>query len=634
MLESSQTMARPSRVMPIGAEVVEGGVSFRIWAPKHSRVQVKLLESGELFPLHKEEGGHFGGTKEGLAAGARYYFKLDDDDYNYPDLASRYQPEGSHGPSEVVDPSSYKWKDDGWRGIELPGQVIYELHVGCFTAEGTWRAAEAKLQHLADTGITAVEVMPVAEFDGEFGWGYDGVQWYAPTRLYGTPDDFRHFVDTAHRQGLAVLLDVVYNHFGPSGDYNAAFSDSFGSQRHPTDWGAAINYDGPGAQGVREYVANNAAYWIREFHLDGLRLDATQSIYDDSPRHILADAGEAARKAAGGRKIVIVAENETQEVRHVEAVEAGGFGLDGIWNDDFHHAARVAATGHADFYYSDYQGSPQELASATKHGFLYQGQYAAGAKRYRGTPTWSVEGWRFVNCLQNHDQVSNSALGQRLQQLTSPGRYRALTTLWLLGPATPMFFMGQEFAATTPFLFFADHQVELAKMVREGRWEMMRCFPRTAGYKDIAPQLPDPSDRGTFQMSKLDWRELDKNTYDVRLHRDLLRLRREDPVFSKQDRWAIETAVIGPECFVVRWHSSDHNDRLMLINLGRDYGWPAASEPIVAAPPGKRWQLIFSSDASSYGGSGTAVLNTRHWNIPGHAAIVLGPADLEEEASG
>ncbi len=627
------------RRMPLGAEVLENGVHFRVWAPKRKQVSVKLSESGELIPLESEGNGHFSAFCEGIGDGARYSFRLDDDDYDYPDPASRFQPDGVHAASQVVDPESYRWNDGDWRGVELPGQVIYEMHVGCFTDAGTWKSAESKLPFLAETGITMLEVMPVADFDGQFGWGYDGVKWYAPTRLYGSPDEFRHFVDTAHQLGLAVILDVVYNHFGPTGNYTGAFSPHFVSHRHPTEWGDAINYDGEQAAGVREFVTENAAYWIREFHLDGLRLDATQTIYDDSPQHLLADLSTAARGAAftasgEQRKIVLIAENETQEVRHVERIDQNGFGLDGLWNDDFHHACRVAATGHAEYYYADYAGTAQELVSATRWGYLFQGQYSHELKRWRGTPAWHVPGWRFVTYLQNHDQVANSAHGSRLPELTSPGTYRALTTLWLLGPGTPMFFMGQEFGTHTPFRFFADHDVELATMVREGRWESLRQFPRIAGHDGRVISLPDPADESTFEACKLDWSKCHDDCQDLRLHRDLLRLRSEDPTFSKQDKNMIQGAVINADCLLIRWHNPQDEqgelDRLLLVNLGRDCHWSPSAEPLVAPAIHTHWQIKFSSEDPEYGGSGTALLNTTNWHIPGHSAILLTPTAVQK----
>ncbi len=623
------------REMQFGAEVTSTGVSFRVWAPRRKRVQVVVKGNESQFLLKQEEDGFFSGHIERLCAGTMYCFRLDDDDYDYPDPASRFQPEGVFGASEVIDSGVYAWKDSEWCGVELRGQVIYELHLGCFTQEGTWQAAEKRLQHLANMGITVLEIMPVTEYYGDFGWGYDGVKWFAPSRLYGTPDDMRHFVDSAHQLGLAVILDVVYNHFGPTGNFTSAFSPYFVSKRHPTEWGDAINYDGEGSQGVRDFVTENVAYWIREFHLDGLRLDATQSIYDDSPRHLLADVSTAARAAAKTsdgreRKIIIVAENETQDVRHVEKIDRGGFGLDGLWNDDFHHSCRVAATGHAEYYYADFAGTAQELISATRFGYLFQGQYSHESKRWRGTPAWNVAGWRFITFLQNHDQVANSAHGSRLPELTSPGVYRALTTLWLLSPGTPMFFMGQEFGTRTPFRYFADHDVEVANLVRDGRWEALRRFPRIAGGNGRQIALPDPADRTTFEACKLDWSSCIDDTPDVQLHRDLIQLRSDDPTFCHQDKRMIQGAVINQDCFILRWHNPRNeaslDDRLLLVNLSRDLHWRTSAEPLVAPPLRTHWQIMFSSEDPQYGGSGTALLNTANWHIPGHAAVLMKPA--------
>ncbi len=623
------------RLLPAGAELTGDGTSFRVWAPRRKRVQVVLLGANgkeeRSLALEGEENGYFRGHVSGVGAGSLYAFRLDDDSYLYPDPYSRFQPQGVHGPSEVIDPQAFAWDEAPWKGVKLQGQVLYELHLGTFTPEGTWAAAADKLSHLREVGVTLVEVMPVADFDGEFGWGYDGVCWFAPCRLYGRPDDFRRFVEAAHRLGLGVILDVVYNHFGPSGNYTAAFSPYYVSHKHKTDWGDAINYDGEQSGPVREMVAANAAYWVREFHLDGLRLDATQTIYDDSQDHILAMLGRAARAAAGVRSIVIFAENETQQVRHVEPPEQGGYGLDGLWNDDFHHACRVAASGHTEFYYGDYTGTPQELISAAKRGYLYQGQWNVRQKAHRGSPTRGLPAAHFVTFLQNHDQVSNSAHGLRSHLITSPGRHRALTTLFLLAPGTPLLFMGQEFSASSPFPFFADHEVDLAKLVRDGRWEFLRSFPRAAGCA-AKSQLPDPADRATFEAAKLDWSERQRHGEALRLHQDLLALRRDDPTFAQQDAEMLEGAVLGSEAFLLRWYSGDGNDRLLLVNLGRDLHWRPAAEPLLAPPLGRDWKLLWSSEDPCYGGSGTALLQTQDWIVPGHTAVVLQEAPRDEAA--
>lgn len=619
--------------MPVGAELQPGGgVHFRVWAPRRRKVTLFAHPPGD--PAHaqrlvlQEEDGYYSGLAPEAAAGWRYFYLLDDEDYRYPDPASRFQPDGVHGASEVIDPARYAWSDDGWKGVTPRGQVLYELHLGAFTPAGTYAAAIEHLPKLAELGITLIELLPVAEFPGEFGWGYDGVQWFAPTRLYGRPDELRRLIDEAHRLGMGVILDVVYNHFGPSGNYAPAFSDHYLSRKHGTEWGEAINFDGDHCGPVREFVIANGAYWIDEFHFDGLRLDAVQAIHDDSPEHVLTAMQRRARAAAGERGVVFYAEDEWQRVQMVTSPEDGGCGLDGVWNDDFHHSVRVAATGHAEYYYGDYAGTPQELISAIKWGYLYQGQWNPRQNKFRGTPTWDQPAERFVTFLQNHDQVANSAHGLRIDKLTSPGRFRALTTLWLLAANTPLFFQGQEFAASAPFLFFADHEVDLARLVRQGRWEFLRNFDRVAGLPQPMPGT-DPESRATFERCKLDWSEWEQHSRTVALHRDLLRLRRDDPVFSSQDASAIHGAVVGPEAFALRYLGQKHGDRLLLVNLGRDLNWRPAAEPLMAPPAGKFWRVIFSSEEPRYGGTGTALLDIKNWRLPGHAAIALAPGEEE-----
>ena len=437
-----------ARRFPVGAEVMaDGHTHVRVWAPAHEQVVVAHGPSlrGRA-PLEPEVAtrGYFSGRVEGLGAGGRYAFLLDDDSHPLPDPASRFQPGGPHGPSEVVDAAAFRWSDGDWAGVPARGQVIYEMHVGTFTPEGTYAAAADRLELLADVGVTVVELMPLAEFVGRFGWGYDGVDLWAPSHLYGGPDDLRRFIDRAHACKLGVILDVVYNHFGPDGNYLAQFAPGYFTRRYENDWGAAINYDGIDAAPVRELVVENAAYWVNEFHFDGLRLDATQDVRDASPEHVIAAVARRARAAAGGRALYIVAENEPQDARLVRPAAQEGYGLDAMWNDDFHHTSVVALTGRNEAYYSDYRGTAQELASAVRWGFLYQGQRYAWQKRGRGTPALDLSAERFVTYLENHDQVANTARGARLAASVDPGRLRAMTALLLLGPSTPMLFQGQE----------------------------------------------------------------------------------------------------------------------------------------------------------------------------------------------
>ena len=614
-----------ARRLPVGAEALPGGgVHFRVWAPRGRRVEVVFEgpRAPEPLGLEEEEGGYFSGLAEGLTEGALYRFRLDGGGHLYPDPASRFQPEGPHGPSRVVDPARFRWTDDGWRGASLKGQVVYEMHVGAFTREGTLAAAAARLKGLAGLGVTCVELMPVAEFPGRFGWGYDGVCLFAPTRLYGEPDDLRRFVDEAHRHNVAVILDVVYNHLGPDGNYLAQFSEHYFTERHKTEWGDGINFDGRHSGPVREFFLSNARYWVEEFHFDGLRLDATQSIRDDSPEHFLAALTREVRDAARGRETIIIGENEPQEVCMIL-----DFGLDGLWNDDFHHAAMVALTGRSEAYYSDYKGTPQEFVSTAKYGFLYQGQRYKWQRRRRGTPTFRIAPHAFVSFIQNHDQVANSARGLRAHRLTSPGRLRAMTALMLLMPSTPMLFMGQEFAASAPFHYFADHEPELAEKVRRGRTEFLAQF-RSIATGDARKHLPDPAAAGTFERCKLDHAERDGHREVYDLHRDLLRLRREDSAFGAQEPRALDGAVLGPAAFVLRYFGTDGDDRLLVVNFGSDLGLNPAPEPLLAPPPNRVWKIIWSSEDYAYGGAGTPPLETRNnWCIPGEAAVALAPAD-------
>ena len=637
-----------TRRYPIGAEVLSpGGVSFRVWAPRRKTVEV-VLESGAAMDLHPEPSGYFSAVLPQAADGDRYRFRLDGGEA-FPDPASRFQPEGPHGPSQVVDPSRFPWSDSAWPGASIEGQVIYELHVGTFTREGTWEAARRELPELASLGITVVELMPVADFPGRFGWGYDGVGLYAPVALYGRPDDFRQYVDDAHRAGIGVILDVVYNHIGPYGNYLGQFSEDYFSRKHKNDWGGAINFDGENSAPVREWVTTNVAYWAEEYHLDGLRLDATQQIIDESPEHIMAALATRMRAAARGRKIFIVAENESQQTKLVRPVvgqpsppvrnshlvrEEGGYGLDGLWNDDFHHAARVAMTGHNEAYYTDYHGSPQELISAVKYGYLYQGQrYSWQAKR-RGTPAWDLNPARFVTYIENHDQVANSGRGERVHHLTSPGRYRAITALLLLTPGTPMLFQGQEFGASSPFFYFADHEPEARALVWEGRIQSLAEFPSLA-QPEMRPYHADPGNPSTFERSKLDFTERQTHAGIYQLHKDLLHLRREEPVFQSQKRGSLDGAVLANEAFVLRYFGDSigrpGDDRLLIVNLGRDLKLEPAPEPLLAPLAERAWELLWSSESPCYGGSGTPPVESGlGWRIPGHAAVLMRPAPQSE----
>jgi maltooligosyltrehalose trehalohydrolase len=616
--------AAPVRRLPIGAEPQsDGGVHFRVWAPRCREVVVEI-EGLEPAALQLETEGYFSLRSLLARTGMRYCLRLDQGEAALPDPASRFQPEGPHGPSEIVDPGDFAWTDGAWRGRTREQLVIYEMHIGTFTPDGSWEAASRELPALAELGITCLEIMPVAEFPGRFGWGYDGVNLFAPTRLYGRPMDFRRFVDRAHALGIAVILDVVYNHFGPDGNYLKLFSAAYFTDRYDNEWGEAINFDGPDSGPVREFFVANAGYWIDEYHLDGLRLDATQAIFDRSEDHIIAAVARQVRSAGHGRITFVVAENEPQHAKLARPAERGGYGLDALWNDDFHHSAMVALTGRHEAYYSDYRGRPREFVAAAKHGFLYQGQRYQWQRKARGTPTLDLPAECFVVFLQNHDQIANSGTGERCHALTSPGRLRAMTAYFLLMPGIPMLFQGQEFGASSPFFYFADHEIELSHDVREGRRRCLAQFPSLAT-SEMRSELADPGDIDTFRRSVLDLGERQRHASIYALHRDLLELRRTDPVLGQRP-CRIDGAALTDEAWMLRFFSQGGADRLLIVNLGRDLLLGPAPEPLLAPIEGQAWRLLWSSEAPVYGGSGGPAQDAiGDWLISGQSATVLIP---------
>src|SRR5881398_2090494 len=499
------------------------------------------------------------------------------------------------------------------------------MHIGTFTKEGTWRAATEQLAELARIGITVVEMMPVADFPGKFGWGYDGVNLFAPSHLYGTPDDLRAFIDRAHSLGLAVILDVVYNHFGPDGNYLGVFSDDYLVREKENEWGDAINFDGTNSGPVREFFVTNGRYWIEEFHFDGFRFDATHAIRDQSDEYMIGAVGRAAREAAGSRSILLIAENDLQEAKMARPLNEGGDDLDGMWNDDFHHSAVVALIGRNEAYFGDYLGAPQEFISAAKYGFLYQGQAQSWRKVLRGSPTFGLAPEAFVCFIENHDQIANTGPGQRLRFQTSPGRYRAMTALLLLGPWTPLLFQGEEFGASSPFIFFADiGDGPMREAIRKGRFAFLAQFPSFAT-KEVQERLPVPSDPTVFVSCKLDFSERQKNKELYDLHIDLLRLRREDSRFREQKPNGVDGAVLGPASFVLRYFSKGNiDDRLLVVNFGENRELNPAPEPLLAPPLGLEWETLWSSESARYGGSGTATVATQeNWTLPAEATVAL-----------
>src|SRR6266478_4729653 len=626
-------MSTAKRCYPIGAEVIgENRTHFRVWAPEARELDVVVeygLNSQRTFhPLSPEQGEYYSGALD-VGVDTRYWFRANRGEKSYPDPASRFQPEGPHGPSCIIDPGQFQWTDSQWPGpaaTGLSGQIIYEMHIGTFTKEGTWRAATEQLAELARIGITVVEKMPIADFPGKFGWGYDGVNLFAPSHLYGTPDDLRAFIDRAHALRLAVILDVVYNHFGPDGNYLGIFSGDYLIREKENEWGDTINFDGANSGPVREFFITNGRYWIEEFHFDGFRFDATHAIRDRSTEYIIGAVGRAAREAAGSRSIILVAENDLQEAKMARPLSKRGDDLDGMWNDDFHHSAVVALTGRNEAYFADYLGAPQEFISAAKYGFLYQGQALSWRKVLRGTSALGVPAEAFVCFIENHDQIANTGQGERLRFQTSPSRYRAMTGLLLLGPWTPLLFQGQEFGASGPFLFFADAgDSSVRDGTRRGRAKLLAPF-LSLTEEETWKILPAPDDPDVFARCKLDFSDRKRNRELYDLHIDLLKLRREDSRFRQQSSGGIDGAVLGSASFVLRYFSKENDDRLLLVNLGQGQVLNPAPEPLLAPPLGCRWETLWTSGSPGHGGAGsTAVATQEQWILPAESTVALQP---------
>jgi malto-oligosyltrehalose trehalohydrolase len=547
----------PRRSRPFGAELEDDGrVRFRLWAPGHERIELELQITGAqgarlLLPMQREPDGWHGLISSAARAGSLYKFRLPDGTV-VPDPASRYQPSDVHGASQVIDPNAYRWVDGDWRGRPWHEAVVYELHLGCFTSAGTYLAACERLDHLASLGVTAVEVMPVADFPGRRNWGYDGVLPYAPDASYGRPEHFKAFIDTAHQKGLMVILDVVYNHFGPEGNYLSLYCPQFFNERHQTPWGAAIDFDGHDSRIVREFIIQNALYWLEEFHLDGLRLDAVHAIRDDSPTHLLTELAQRVRAAELPRAVHLILENE-----HNEAIRLSASLYDAQWNDDVHHALHVAASGEREGYYADYVGDTEKLGRALAQGFAYQGEIMPYRGSARGEPSAKLPPRRFVAFIQNHDQVGNRALGERLHQIAPSAAVGAVTAVYLLLPQIPMLFMGEEWHAGQPFQFFCDFGAELAQAVRDGRRQE---FSRFAAFQSeqARDRIPDPQSEQTFLDSKLDWTALEQPSHAsaLRWYQELLAARRRHvvPLISAIGHGGRYT-VIDHGAVMVQWQS-------------------------------------------------------------------------------
>jgi maltooligosyltrehalose trehalohydrolase len=527
----------PPSTQDLGAQVNPDGVLYTIWAPDHADASVSVEpKAGGLarrVDLHRDTSGYFQALDPLGVGGDLYTISLDGAP-GIPDPASRFQPEGVFGPSQVVDSRVYPWQPVAWQRPAWNGQVVYELHIGTFTPEGTWRAAIDHLDQVRDLGVTVIEIMPVSEWRGRWNWGYDGVYLFAPSHNYGTPDDMRAFVDACHQRGLAVMLDTVYNHVGPAGDHLSHYAGAYFDHGAESPWGRGYNLDGPDSAPVRHMILQNIRYWLTEFRLDGFRMDATQAIKDDSPRHILSEIREIVH-AAGG---FIIAEDNRNSAAVLDEAERGGWRFDGVWANDFHHTARVSQTREKHTYFVSYLGSADEIVETLKHGWLFTGQYHPFTQKNKGESCSHFPPQQFVYCISNHDQVGNRAWGERMHDLTSPEGYRALSLFLCLIPYTPMLFMGQEWAASSPFLYFTDQPAEVGDAIRAGRRHEF-------GFTDTDEML-DPQDPDTFRRSALIWEDLRHPAHAkvLDLYRDGLKLRRElfGSANPPRDTWQVQAS--------------------------------------------------------------------------------------------
>ncbi|MBV9790306.1 MAG: malto-oligosyltrehalose trehalohydrolase [Chloroflexi bacterium] len=582
----------------MGAQVTRQGVRFRVWSPDAEQVAVALYENGSLAATHDlqpdpEEAGYWVAEVRGIGAGARYAFSIDGGEPR-PDPASRWQPDGVHAPSAVVDAASHQWQDQSWHGMPLDDLIIYEIHVGTATPEGTFEALIEKLPYFRELGVTALELLPIHGFPGCRNWGYDGVNLYAPVDCYGGPHGLKRLVDAAHAHGLAIILDVVYNHFGPDGNYLRVFSPRYFTDRHCTPWGDALNLDGEGSQAVRSYLINNALYWAHEYHIDGLRLDATHELIDDSPQHFLQQLTAAVCATLPiERHFVISAEDERNDPKLARSLTKAGYGLDAIWADDFHHQVRIALTGEQHGYYANYTGTIPDLVKTISDGWFYQGQQTINRERVRGASPRELQLPQFVYCIQNHDQIGNRPIGDRLNHTVDPAAYRAASALLLLLPHTPLLFQGQEWAASSPFQFFTDHNEELGVLVTEGRRKEFAYFLTETGIV-----VPDPQMVDSFERSKLRWDELDRPEHApvLALYHELLRLRRSHPALLRREREALTVTPIADRALVLRREGLEPQQTLLaIVNLGDALHYALDGETTA-------WQMLLDTNDSRFGG--------------------------------
>ena len=582
-----------------GAELIGNGVSFRTWASDKSKVNLVMMDNSgsslQELPMSQDAEGYYQVQNPDASAGMLYQYRLDG--RLLPDPASRFQPLGVHGPSQIIDPSAFRWTDEGWHRPDINDWAIYELHVGAFTPQGAYLSIIDHFEHLIRLGVTVLELMPIADFPGKRNWGYDGVTLYAPCHSYGTPDDLRYLVNAAHQAGLAIILDAVFNHLGPDGNYLGDYSANYFNAQHHTPWGAAFNFDGADSAIVRRLFVENAIYWLEEFHFDGFRLDATQAIPDDSAKHLVQEITEETQK----RGAWIICEDPRNDRRIVTPRSKGGYGCDAVWADDFHHVVRVQMTGESEGYLGYFKGTPEELLRTMQEGWLFTGQIQKDGIP-RGTPGADIEPQHFVHCISNHDQVGNRAYGDRLHQVISPEAYRAASGLLLLSPYTPMLFMGQEWGCSSPFFYFTDHEPQLGHNVTEGR---RKEFEQFSAFRDpeSRKKIPDPQAEDTFLKSKLAWQDLSnpENSALLRLYQDLIRFRRRRLTERRRGTWQVD--LVAPFTLALRYRKiSGSGTALALVQLVPAQTILDAGVPILRPRQPAGWQFAISSNQSVYGG--------------------------------
>ena len=595
--------------MKIGADYQGSGrCEFTVWAPFLKEVAVQIVAPEKrLLPMQKNEEGYWKLTATDVKPGTLYFYQLEGTT-DRPDPASKFQPQGVHGPSQAIDSNAFTWNDHQWSGIPLEEMIIYELHVGTFTPAGTFTAIIPQLPELSRLGVNAIEIMPVAQFPGDRNWGYDGVYPYAVQNSYGGPEGLKQLVDAAHQQGIAVILDVVYNHFGPEGNYISQYGPYF-TETYRTPWGSAVNFDDAHSKGVRNYFIENALYWLQDYHFDALRLDAIHAIYDLGAKHFLQELSEkVATLSTGGRKKYLIAESDLNDVRVIRDREVGGQGMDAQWSDDFHHSLHTLLTSEQIGYYQDF-GKCEQLAKAFKESFVYSWQYSPERRRYHGSDASAFPGHQFVVCTQNHDQVGNRMLGERMSHLVSFEGAKLAAGALLLSPNIPLLFMGEEYGEVSPFLYFVSHtDPDLVEAVRAGRKKEFSAFHLEGEYSD--PQGPE-----TFQKSQLRWEDRKEGKHKVlwELHQLLIQFRRTIPALKNLDKQNLEASSVEEDKLLLlrRWSSESQIFAILNFNT---------KNVTLKTLPNGNWQKILDSADSKWMGPGATLpektTSTQELTIP------------------